>query len=116
MIIGFTKISFVYLYMDLFPLPKFKMICHGVNISIVAAVIAFVIVTIFQCTPVDYFWNRKIPGGHCVNTPAYWYGNAAWNTIFDIVVLVLPIPVIRSLQMGRNQKIAVLGVFGLGAL
>ena len=78
--------------------------------------IAFVGTTIFQCTPIPFFWDRTIHGGHCVSTAAFWYGHAAWNTAVDIIVLLLPIPVIRSLQMGKNQKFAVLGVFGLGAL
>jgi hypothetical protein len=108
--------SFVFLYLDIFPTPKFKMICHIVNASIVAAMIAFVGTTIFQCTPIPFFWDRTIAGGHCIDTAAFWYGHAGWNTAVDLLVLVLPLPVIRSLQMGQNQKIALLGVFGLGAL
>jgi hypothetical protein len=108
--------SFVFLYLDLFPIPKFKLVCHLVNASLLAAMIAFVAGTIFQCTPIPFFWNRKIAGGHCIDVAGFWYGHAAWNTAADVLVLLLPIPVIRSLQMGRNQKLAVTGVFGLGAL
>lgn len=114
-VVATTKMSFVFLYLDLFPIPKFKMVCHVVNASLLAAMIAFVAGTIFQCTPIPFFWNRKIPGGHCIGVAAFWYGHAAWNTAADVLVLLLPIPVIRSLQMGNNQKVAVLGVFGLGA-
>lgn len=34
----------------------------------------------------------------------------------DVVVLVLPIPVILKLQMNRRAKFSVLAVFVLGAL
>jgi hypothetical protein len=78
--------------------------------------IAFVSGTIFQCTPISYFWNRKILGGHCIDTATFWYGHAAWNTVMDVLILVLPVPVIRSLSIGRNRKVAVCGVFGSGAL
>jgi hypothetical protein len=115
-LVGTTKMSFVFLYLDLFPIPTFKIVCQVVNASILAAMIAFVGATIFQCTPIPFFWDRTIPHGHCISTAAFWYGHAAWNTAVDIIVLLLPIPVIRSLQMGNNQKFAVLGVFGLGAL
>lgn len=115
-LVGTTKLSFVFLYLDLFPIPWFRTACYIMNASIILAIVAFVAGTIFQCTPIPYFWNRTIPGGHCVKTAAFWYGHAAWNTTADILVLLLPIPVIRSLQMGRNQKLAVLGIFGLGAL
>ena len=116
MLVGTTKMSFIFLYLDLFPIPKFRMICHVLNVSIVAAMIAFTLATTFQCTPVAYYWNRSIKEGHCIQASAFWYGHAAWNTVVDIIVLLLPIPVIRSLQMGRNQKFAVFGVFSLGAL
>lgn len=51
-----------------------------------------------------------------IDPPAFWYAHAAWNTLTDIVVLVLPVPVILRLQMARNQKLALVGVFVLGAL
>lgn len=34
----------------------------------------------------------------------------------DVVVLVLPIPVILKLQMNRRAKLSVIAVFVLGAL
>ncbi|KAH8669517.1 hypothetical protein BGZ60DRAFT_538235 [Tricladium varicosporioides] len=114
-LVGTTKMSFIFLYLDLFPIRKFVWVCHGLNISVIAAIIAFDAGTIFQCTPIPYFWNRTIKGGHCIDSAAFWYGHAAWNTAVDILILILPIPVIRSLQMGNRQKWAVAGVFGLGA-
>ena len=65
--------SFVFLYLDLFPIPRFRVVCHAVNISIVLAIIAFDVGTIFQCTPIPYFWNRTIEDGHCIATAAFWY-------------------------------------------
>lgn len=108
--------SFLFLYIDLFPIPTFRKVCYVVQASVVAAMVAYCAGTIFQCTPIPYFWDRTIAGGHCIDTAAFWYGHAAWNTVGDVIILLLPIPVIRSLQMGRSQKLAVLGIFGLGAL
>jgi hypothetical protein len=102
--------------MDLFPIRNFKILCHVLNASIIMAIIAYTVGTIFQCTPVPYYWNRTIKGGTCIASAPFWYGHAAWNTAMDILVLLLPIPVIRSLQMGKNQKFAVFGVFAMGAL
>ena len=113
---GTTKLSFVFLYIDLFPIPRFTTFCHIMSASLILAIVAFDAGTIWQCTPIAFFWNRTIPGGKCIGTAQFWYAHAAWNTAADIVVLLMPIPVIRSLQMGRPQKMAVVGVFGLGAL
>jgi hypothetical protein len=109
--------SFLYLYLDIFTgHPRFRTICVVTNWSVIAAMIAFTLATTFQCSPIELNWNKTIQGGHCFSAPPFWYAHAAWNTTFDILVLILPIPVINSLQMGRNQKAALMGVFALGAL
>lgn len=42
--------------------------------------------------------------------------NASGNIISDIIVLLLPLPMINGLRLPRNQKIALAGIFGLGFL
>jgi hypothetical protein len=117
MLVSFTKLSFLYLYLDIFTgHPRFRTICNVTIYSVWAALIAFTLATTFQCAPIQFNWNKTIKGGHCFKAPPFWYAHAAWNTAFDIFVLLLPIPVIRSLQMGRNQKAALMGVFILGTL
>lgn len=51
-----------------------------------------------------------------INIKAFWYGQSGWNTLMDVVVLILPIPVIVKLQMNRRAKIGLMAVFLLGAL
>ncbi|KFY86844.1 hypothetical protein V500_07355 [Pseudogymnoascus sp. VKM F-4518 (FW-2643)] len=115
MLVSFTKLSFLYLYVDIFTgHPRFRTVCQLTIYSVWAALIAFTLATTFQCAPIKFNWNKTIKG-HCFKAPPFWYAHAAWNTAFDIFVFLLPIPVIRSLQMGRNQKAALMGVFILGA-
>lgn len=80
-LVATTKMSFIFLYIDLFPLSWFKVVCHVTNASIVMAMIAFTLGTVFQCTPIPYYWNRSIKGGHCIRSGPFWYGHAAWNTV-----------------------------------
>jgi hypothetical protein len=115
-LVSTTKMSFIFLYIDLFPSPKFILICWAIQASILAATCAFVLGTIFQCTPLPYFWDRTIEGGHCIKSSAFWYSHAAWNSLFDLLIMILPITVIRSLQMAKKQKLAVIGMFSLGTL
>lgn len=42
--------------------------------------------------------------------------NAAGNVLSDVLVLLLPLPMIKGLQLPRNQKIALASIFGLGFL
>ncbi|KFY59819.1 hypothetical protein V496_05522 [Pseudogymnoascus sp. VKM F-4515 (FW-2607)] len=115
MLVSFTKLSFLYLYLDIFTgPPRFRTICHVSIYSVWAALVAFTLATTFQCAPIQYNWNKTIQG-HCFEALPFWYAHAAWNAALNIFVFLLPIPVIRSLQMERNQKAALMGVFTLGA-
>lgn len=68
-----------------------------------------------NCIPVAKFWDRSIPG-HCLSFEALWFFNAAMNLITDMVLLVLPMPVLNSLQLPRKQRIALMAVFAIGGL
>lgn len=67
------------------------------------------------CTPVDAFWDTSVQG-KCLNQLAIWYVMAAINLVTDFVVFSLPLPVVKSLQLPKRQKIMLMGVFCLGFL
>ncbi|KFY53304.1 hypothetical protein V496_07731 [Pseudogymnoascus sp. VKM F-4515 (FW-2607)] len=112
--VAITKLSFLFLYLDIFPQRKFRMICWALVAHISAGIVALSFTTIFQCAPIKYSWDKSVPGS-CINIKAFWYGQSGWNTLMDVVVLILPIPVIVKLQMNRRAKIGLMAVFLLGA-
>lgn len=67
------------------------------------------------CVPVSAFWDTSVPG-RCLDQLAIWYVMASVNLVTDFVVFSLPLPVVRSLQLPRRQKIMLMGVFCLGFL
>ncbi|KAK5201095.1 hypothetical protein LTR16_003847 [Cryomyces antarcticus] len=77
--------------------------------------IAYVLATVFQCTPIPAFWNKTIRDRRCINKQAFWTSYSALNIATDLFVLALPIRQIISLHLPRIDKFAVLGVFLLGA-
>ncbi|KAJ4330189.1 hypothetical protein N0V87_010212 [Didymella glomerata] len=42
--------------------------------------------------------------------------NAAINISTDFAIIILPMPVIRSLNLDRRQKTALMGIFAVGGL
>ncbi|THV77446.1 hypothetical protein D6C92_01214 [Aureobasidium pullulans] len=72
-----------------------------------------VLSTAFMCSPVSYFWDRSI-SGHCLSRLGVWFSNSALNIITDIVICVMPFPVLNKLHLPRKQKYALMAVFGLG--
>lgn len=67
-----------------------------------------------MCVPVQAFWGDGT--GRCMDRLAFWFSNAALNIATDIIIVVIPIPLIRTLQISRKQKIALIMVFAVGGL
>jgi hypothetical protein len=45
-----------------------------------------------------------------------WFTNASLNIATDLAIIILPMPVIRSLNLKRRQKQALAGIFAIGGL
>ena len=73
------------------------------------------LVAILPCIPVDGLWDVAIPA-KCVSLLQFYIGQAVANIALDLILLLIPILLIRRLNMSRAQKIAVAGIFGLGIL
>lgn len=83
-----------------------------------AYLITFVLITIFQCTPIDGAWLRW-DGTHsytCNNENAQSWAAAILNMILDIVTMVLPLPELYRLNLSVRKKISVMAMFCLGIL
>ncbi|KAJ5966718.1 hypothetical protein N7501_002966 [Penicillium viridicatum] len=81
----------------------------------------FFFFTIFQCSPVNYFWNRMQPHTHgsCINRSpltavAYVYSVGA--AITDLTIGLLPVALIWDLRMNRRTKIAIIAILSIGCI
>nr|OQO31414.1 hypothetical protein B0A51_02204 [Rachicladosporium sp. CCFEE 5018] len=110
----FTKLTFCFLYLRIFNQKWFHRLVKSIASIIVLGSLAFTLATVFTCIPVHKFWNRKIPG-RCTNNTAFWFSHAAFNTFFDVVIYILPMPMIRTLKLARGQKLGLISIFSLGA-
>ncbi|KAL7276627.1 hypothetical protein RUND412_000363 [Rhizina undulata] len=108
------KISICALYLRLSASILFQRVTKGVIITI--TIIAFVsnIVLLFQCTPIQYAWDKSIPGGKCLRLAEFYYANAALNITTNLAVYLLPMPMLWGTNMPKRQKYGLCGIFGLG--
>ncbi|KAF3008694.1 hypothetical protein E8E13_009437 [Curvularia kusanoi] len=70
---------------------------------------------VFICKPISYFWDESFRGGRCMNEYIIWFTTAGLNIGQDVIILFLPLPVIRSLQISRSQKKGLITMLALGA-
>ena len=114
----FIKLSILVFYRRLFPRENTNSRWRACHWALCIASVGFGIIQccgiIFQCTPIAFFWDPTIPGGHCINISAFFrFANIA-NLLTDILILVMPIPIVWTLRLDRHKKIGVCGLFLLG--
>lgn len=86
-------------------------------IAFIAAWSVMVVLTAFVlCQPVAFNWDNTIPGGKCANQPAAFLAIGVLDLLVDLMVLVLPLPMIWNLQLPLGNKIALFAIFGVGIL
>jgi len=65
------------------------------------------------CVPIQALWDQSVHGRCLPLIPSY-YVPACINIATDFGTWVLPLPIIKSLQLPRRQKIMLMFIFGLG--
>ncbi|KAI9041022.1 uncharacterized protein KD926_007438 [Aspergillus affinis] len=76
---------------------------------IITYAVADILAGAFVCWPIAYLWDKSIAGGHCINIPAFYRWGTLPNILIDLQMLILPQPVVWSLQIPKQVK------FGLAA-
>jgi hypothetical protein len=68
---------------------------------------------IFACTPVDKSWN-PLKDGTCLPPGPSFTAYAIVTIISDVVVAVLPVPLLLKLNIQKEKKFGLIGIFTLG--
>ena len=71
--------------------------------------------SVFSCRPVNALWNMTIDGD-CINLnlAALIFGSI--NVFIDVVLLVMPIPLVWRLNIQMRWRLQLVGIFLLGGL
>ncbi|KAI1097137.1 hypothetical protein F4804DRAFT_328510 [Jackrogersella minutella] len=112
-----SKSSALFFYARIFGVSnaKFKYalwVLHALNIIWLVIILFFVI---FMCDPVESAWDIK-GGGKCLNTGLIWQGSGISSLIIDVLILIMPLPMLWKLRMRTIQKMQVSAVFMCGYL
>ncbi|KAL0932704.1 uncharacterized protein CTRU02_211667 [Colletotrichum truncatum] len=109
-----VKFSILFQYRRIFRTENAKKVITGLIIWL-AVYAAFCLgISIFTCWPVAKYWNDQIEGG-CIERSVVNYVIAGFNILNDIIILVLPVPWLRNLQVTFRAKLILIGVFTCGA-
>lgn len=106
--------SVILLYIRIFPMRRFRLICYTVLVFNTAFFIAAVLSYCLFCVPIRCQWDVAVQCTSCGNTILYSLLNAVLNLLLDINVVLLPMPILWGLQISLGRKATLCGMFGLG--
>ncbi|KAH8671660.1 hypothetical protein BX600DRAFT_434758 [Xylariales sp. PMI_506] len=94
---------------------RLRLIYAGIMSVVVIWTTGQILFVILSCNPISVIWNPTEPA---TCTPLslqqqIWMASIG-NVITDVVILVLPIPVVWALKLSMAQKWALVGLFSLG--
>ncbi|KAH7154029.1 hypothetical protein DER46DRAFT_687672 [Fusarium sp. MPI-SDFR-AT-0072] len=107
------KTIFLLQYYRAIPVRQYKKTYITCVVLVTCWSLSQIFLNTFMCVPIASFWDVTIKGTCILNKSSFYVG-AAGNILTDILIMVLPIPVLRSLKLGRRQKWILMSVFCLG--
>jgi hypothetical protein len=94
-----------------------KIILLVMSLTVLTGVVFF-FVTLFQCSPISYFWFR-MDGGTCVNVYVIiglTYLYSAVSAICDFTFGLLPIFMVWNLNMARDAKLMLIPILSMACV
>ncbi|KAK7908960.1 hypothetical protein PG985_014838 [Apiospora marii] len=114
----FVKQSLLVFYLRLDHRRVMRWTVYGLMFVVAALNIASGVVLAISCFPPALFWDVEgVVDGECMAPgaqQAFYDANGYLNIITDIAIYVAPMPMLWNIQIPFRQKVALLGVFGLG--
>ncbi|UKZ74686.1 hypothetical protein TrVFT333_002356 [Trichoderma virens FT-333] len=113
-----TKLSVGYFLLRLMIRPVEKLIVYGVMLVTVLTGILFFFVTMLQCMPLSYFWNKN-QSGHCINIEVIiviTYVYSSFSVICDFTFALLPIYIIWGLNMKKVNKVVLIPIMAMACI
>ena len=116
MAIYWAKLTIVLLLLRIFDVnDKFRRVAWILITTWTIYSVIGVLLVVFECSPVRKAWEPLLPG-RCIDIIHVGVASGIVNIIYDVILLILPIPMVWRLQLAKKMKIAVICIFMTGSL
>ncbi|XHG09930.1 hypothetical protein AWENTII_012966 [Aspergillus wentii] len=106
--LGFAKLALLMLYYRLLQTtPCWRYTIYLVTFIISGYSVALMLALIFACRPISKAWDASITTGSCIDRPAVYLATAITNTVSDVVLILIAIPIAWNLRLPFVQKLGV---------
>ncbi|KAI1166228.1 hypothetical protein F5B18DRAFT_649004 [Nemania serpens] len=111
------KLSILWFYYLLFSINR--ILNQVVKATAAVCIVWFIVATlviIFQCKPVQAYWEQLDTAPYCLESPRVLLGYELSNLFVDVAILCIPTSTVSQLQLPLSKKLPVIGIFFLGAV
>ncbi|KNG88224.1 hypothetical protein ANOM_004573 [Aspergillus nomiae NRRL 13137] len=113
--VNLPKFSILLLYYKLFPTRKMRAMVKFMMVVLVLITIATIVGTSLVCRPFSANWDGSIPG-NCGNKKVLYIWASFPNIVTDVILLLLPMPVLWSLNVSQRLKVGLTITFAVGSI
>ncbi|KAM5522385.1 integral membrane protein [Fusarium oxysporum f. sp. phaseoli] len=115
--IGFAKFAILTFYWRLFKYSSSRIAIQAVLVLCVTWFIVRILLLTLSCMPTSAYWDLARRATHChVTSNIYFFSTGLTHAVLDVVILVLPLIEVIKMHLPLGQKLAVMALFGFGAL
>ncbi|EFQ26927.1 uncharacterized protein GLRG_02098 [Colletotrichum graminicola M1.001] len=113
-----SKMSIAFFLMRITTQKIHRWVVYIAMLSTVISGVLFFFVTLFQCQPVSFFWNKD-QAGSCININiviGLAYSYSASSVISDFAFAILPAFIVWNLQVPTQTKFALIPLLMMGCV
>ncbi|KAL1594363.1 hypothetical protein SLS60_010123 [Paraconiothyrium brasiliense] len=114
--LAFAKMSFLCFYLNVNPDQTFRIGVFITMFVVIGSCVGVVVSLLAACSPFAKNTDVTVTGGECINKASLYIATGVLNIVTDIMVLILPIPMVLGLQMVRSRKIMLILLFSVGSM
>lgn len=112
---GFTKLSLLCIYLQLSPQRCFRLATWLSIVLVALYTVVIAVIMLFHCSPVRKAFDLRIQTGACLDAGILYMATAVSNILTDVMLFLLPTPMVLRLEMDRAQKMGAIAIFGIAS-
>ena len=113
------KLAILMLYVQVFRVKtRFRYLCFAMMAVVFSYCTIFFFIEAFNCNPVKKEWHVLTYQGPytCFDNNMVEFVIGGFNIGTDLIILLMPIPLILGLQVDSRRRLGLLAIFGTGVL
>ncbi|KAL2848436.1 hypothetical protein BJY01DRAFT_246448 [Aspergillus pseudoustus] len=109
-----VKLCLLGLFHEIFTTPIVRYLIWAIAALSAILGLSGILLGVLICQPFAYNWDKTITSGHCGDSYKMQLATCTINMVIELMIVLLPAPILWRLQMPFKSKVILNGIFSLG--